>query len=46
MVVEGQKCRCENPGPTGAYLFGAFQLCAKCHKIANWRDFEPDPEVK
>jgi hypothetical protein len=45
MVVENQKCRCEKPEPTGAYICGAFQLCAKCKKVANWREFEPDPEV-
>ena len=46
MVVEGAKCRCEKPEPQGAYLYGAFQLCAKCKKVTNWREFELEPEVK
>jgi len=39
-VVEDAKCRCETPAPVGAYLFGSFRKCARCGKIANWRDLE------
>jgi hypothetical protein len=41
-IVESARCGCEKPEPTGGYIAGAFQLCAKCKKIANWREFEDE----
>lgn len=41
-IVEGAKCQCAEPEPKGFKdCFGAVQ-CAKCKKVANWRDLEND----
>jgi disulfide oxidoreductase YuzD len=40
MIVEENKCKCEKPEPVGPFVYGAFQKCAKCGKVANWKDFE------
>ena len=39
-VLENAKCRCEKPETVESYMCGAFKICQKCKKVANWREFE------
>ena len=45
-VAEEAKCRCDMPEPYGPYMYGIFILCARCKRVANWRDLEDDTNVK
>jgi hypothetical protein len=38
-VAESIKCRCLEPDPVGPWVLG-LRKCAKCGKVANWREFE------
>ena len=46
MIEELFKCRCETPTPAGPFVYGAFQMCTTCRKIANWKQFEDDIREK
>lgn len=43
-IREEAKCRCEVPEPRGiSDCLGAIQ-CAKCKRIANWREWEVETD--
>lgn len=43
-IVESARCTCATPDPVGPFVIGV-RKCATCGKVANWRDWEPVPEV-